>query len=49
MRTTETRITYYKNGNIKMVKTPYDDNKVLQRPINENYLTLHRLFNKWKN
>ena len=45
---TETTITYKKNGNIKNVKTLYDNNSILQNPINsvaiENHNTLLKVF-----
>jgi len=48
---TETTITYKKNGNIKSVKTLYDNNQVLQNPINsvaiENHNTLLKVFSNF--
>jgi hypothetical protein len=48
---TETTITYKKNGNIKNVKTLYDNNSILQNPINsvaiENHNTLLKVFSNF--
>ena len=45
---TETKITYKKNGNIKTITTPYDDNSILQNPIDsvaiDNHNTLLNIF-----
>ena len=42
MMNRETKITYYKNGNIKSIETFYDSIKTLQEPIDENKLMLKK-------
>ena len=49
---TDVKITYNKKGNVKNVKSPYSNSRVMQ-PINtiaiNNELTLRNIFTKWGN
>ena len=40
---TETQITYKKNGEIKKITTPYDDDSILQKPIHSLDMESHNI------
>ena len=41
---TDVLIKYNKKGNIKTIKTPYDKDKVINRPINDPLTSLFETF-----